>query len=1163
MAMVVCLVGGRELWLWAQRPADEQTLAQAYGDASLFYGAPRSDSTGKHITFIKTADVGIGVFLCDTATGRKRNVRVPGPDIDEEYPNLQVWPWSPDDSSFAYSGNKGVVICNGQTGQSTATVDLTTGMAGLTWLDPATIICLDPKSRLYQLNRLTDGTWTAKTVGIGAFALRSIKDETSVASSETATGEKADNAVDGDPTTSWFSGETAGPVWLQYQFSGLAWAITRYSLTSAATDAGADPREWQLLGSNDGANWTVLDTRSNVTFKARGQTKTYDFTNVIPYWFYRLKMTATAGGAGSGGRLAEFQLYSRDAPTTASSSSEVPPGESAWAAFDGYVHTKWFSNFMPPPWWLQYQICGGAGAALSKYTLTSADNAPEQDPRDWEFQASNDGVTWTTLDTRSGESFDSRLQTKSYSFNNVTPYCFYRLYITANHRMPKDGVQVAELDLGLRGLLAKIGNPDGGLALRNINAIVLASSAHNLHGGGANNVHDQDVATSWYSGRTKGPVWLQYEFNDVAWAMTQYKLVNSGTDSATDPRDWQLLASNDGITWTVLDRQSNQVFTSRRQAKRYPLQNETPYRFYRLNVTANAGGKDDGVRLAEFQLWSDDTPAVASANAENAPREGAAQAFDGDTNTKWFNANGGATGWLQYQFGGGQARVVSRYALTSGNDVPERDPKDWQFQASNDGHDWTTLDVEQNQSFVSRNQTKSYSFANDTDYRFYRLNITANHGVGALQLAELNLDTILPAGPAPAPNAGVAGGGQNRGMVSQLNPFANAFGLTTLDARTIAWGQSRWIWSMNLDAATPQPILDVQSALPANTTLQNFSYSKQTGRFLLSCDTAGTPSLWRLDPNTPSGLVKIADGLSDGKWTSGGGWVARQNNYLMVAHDLTSEPVRIVPRASIDGFAVSPNGQRLFIQGTIKDEVSSGVWQYDLASSKLTCLVPYSDKQLAGAKRENYNSASLRLPSGETLTYNVFPPVNGYRYIHHRYPLVIGDTTLWVVMRGAHGRLWIPALATGDAYVVVVNRADWWNGIEKWSDNVQAVYNEVVKTLPIDRNRVFLFGASAETTHMKDLATKSPGLWRGVILLNPTGLPDFSNISLLGQRPRILISAGGLEGEDQRFKQYQEKSLQSGVVVEYVIAPDEGHHFVGNAAQLQRTRDIMRLVFDE
>lgn len=134
---------------------------------------------------------------------------------------------------------------------------------------------------------------------------------------------------------------------------------------------------------------------------------------------------------------------------------------------------------------------------------------------------------------------------------------------------------------------------------------------------------------------------------------------------------------------------------------------------------------------------------TATASADNAANGGgAAQGFDGTTASKWYNANAGTTGWLQYDFGSSLMQTIKRYAIASGNDVPGRDPKDWQFQGSNDAATWTTLDTESNQTFLNRGQWETYPIASPGAYRYYRLNITANNGDPyGLQLSELALLT--------------------------------------------------------------------------------------------------------------------------------------------------------------------------------------------------------------------------------------------------------------------------------------------------------------------------------------------------------------------------------------------------------------------------------------
>ena len=117
----------------------------------------------------------------------------------------------------------------------------------------------------------------------------------------------------------------------------------------------------------------------------------------------------------------------------------------------------------------------------------------------------------------------------------------------------------------------------------------------------------------------------------------------------------------------------------------------------------------------------------------------AANTFDGNAGSKWFNNNVAPTGWIQYDFGSGNAQLVKRYTVSSANDVPARDPKDWQFLGSQDGATWTTLDTKSGQTFANRYQQNVYPIGNTTAYRYYRLNITANSGEVGVQLSELGL----------------------------------------------------------------------------------------------------------------------------------------------------------------------------------------------------------------------------------------------------------------------------------------------------------------------------------------------------------------------------------------------------------------------------------------
>lgn len=110
---------------------------------------------------------------------------------------------------------------------------------------------------------------------------------------------------------------------------------------------------------------------------------------------------------------------------------------------------------------------------------------------------------------------------------------------------------------------------------------------------------------------------------------------------------------------------------------------------------------------------------------------------DGDLGSKWCVNNGGAP--VSWQMELPAAQTVASYAFTSGNDVPERDPRRWVLEGSADGKTWVEADRRAlDKPFGKRRQTKTFEIARPAAFRFYRFTF-APTPIGTFQVAEISL----------------------------------------------------------------------------------------------------------------------------------------------------------------------------------------------------------------------------------------------------------------------------------------------------------------------------------------------------------------------------------------------------------------------------------------
>jgi hypothetical protein len=174
--------------------------------------------------------------------------------------------------------------------------------------------------------------------------------------------ETAASATDNNVLTKWYTFQTIGPIQYEYQFcNNTAHAVNSYSITSANDRPLRDPQFLNLSGSNDGINYILLDSVSNISFTSRYQTLTFNFPNNNQYTYYRFQFVANSGNDGL--QLSEIKLFENGFAGTDTSDENIFP----LIMDSGKLSTKSGNPFLivgDSPWFL---IQGPNNAGVDKY----------------------------------------------------------------------------------------------------------------------------------------------------------------------------------------------------------------------------------------------------------------------------------------------------------------------------------------------------------------------------------------------------------------------------------------------------------------------------------------------------------------------------------------------------------------------------------------------------------------------------------------------------------------------------------------------------------------------------------------------------------------------------------------------------------------------------
>jgi hypothetical protein len=376
--------------------------------------------------------------------------------------------------------------------------------------------------------------------------------------------EGKEKLTDGILTNQWgIDGTTA---WIQFAYS-TAQVKNIYSLTSATKEPTRDFKNWTVSGSHNGTDWTVLDTQTNhAPWAARSTTLNFNFTNSTAYKYYKLNVTALNGGTYT--QLGEI-AFDTAPPAVVTVSGESPQwDEGKDKLTNGILTDQWGVEATTA--WIQFAYT--TPIVNNMYSLTSATKEPTRDFKDWTVSGSNDGTTWTLLDTRTGKApWAARSSTTDFYFKNTTAYAYYKLNVTALNG----------------GTYTQLGEISFGNGVEVLPLVVTASGENvNPAGEGVDKLIDGLLNTKWSVNTSTA--WIQFAYLEAK-TWNKYSLTSGSDDPTRDFKNWTLQASNDGIAWTTVDTKTGQSFAARNTTVDYTFSNLSAYKLYKFNVTANNG----------------------------------------------------------------------------------------------------------------------------------------------------------------------------------------------------------------------------------------------------------------------------------------------------------------------------------------------------------------------------------------------------------------------------------------------------------------------------------------------------------------------------------------------------------------------------------------------
>ena len=260
-------------------------------------------------------------------------------------------------------------------------------------------------------------------------------------------------AFDGDPETKW-AAKSYDNQWIQIRLAGAAVANAIRMQVRISWPVQM-PKNFAVLGSNDGENFDELLATEDAQAWASGETRVYAFENNTPYLYYRLKINSSFDGNSIAIANIDFGQYVREykrdlyifdyvipiltgdettvnGETYKLSSSSEHSSNKRYFLFDRNAGTP-FETAGTPSGWVQIE-CSSAKTVNAFQVVARNDSWADAAPRTYSLLTSNDGNSWDTLASIASDTPFSYGEFREYELGEKKTYRFFRLEFDNGNR---------------------------------------------------------------------------------------------------------------------------------------------------------------------------------------------------------------------------------------------------------------------------------------------------------------------------------------------------------------------------------------------------------------------------------------------------------------------------------------------------------------------------------------------------------------------------------------------------------------------------------------------------------------------------------------------------------------------------------------------------------